>query len=199
MTEPAKPSDDEPTSRVGRRFLHRYSAFLSSFVIGIAGLVATSIWQYRQSEIAQQQAESQQKVAETQAENQWRIERAEILAKNLSVLSAQGPDSVEQRYGVLLSLTRGNILDPELAVSYALELGKDNPDYMESVLANTADKDYHRLSRSYIAVVRGEVRHRAQRVGLRQRQAGEALGRRSRSSSPTRRRRRRRKDSRGRW
>src|SRR4051794_38260803 len=140
---------DEETSRVGR-FIMKYHTFLSSFVIGAAGLVATSIWQYRQSETARRAAESQQKVAETQAENQWRIERAEILAKNLSVLAAQGPGSVEQRYGVLLSLARGQILDPELAVSYALELGKDNPDYMQSVLANTAGKDYNRLSRAYV-------------------------------------------------
>jgi hypothetical protein len=140
---------DKDTSKFGR-FIMKYHTFLSSFVIGAAGLVATSIWQYRQSEVAKKQAESQQKVAETQADNQWRIERAEILAKNLSVLSAQGPGSVEQRYGVLLSLARGNILDPELAVSYALELGKDNPDYMQSVLANTAGKDYHRLSRAYV-------------------------------------------------
>ena len=145
--EEAKP--DENTSKLGR-FIMKYHTFLSSFVIGAAGLIATSIWQYRQSVIAAHSAESQQKVAETQADNQWRIERAEILAKNLPVLAAQGPGSVEQRYGVLLSLARGNILDPELAVSYALELGKDNPDYMESVLANTAGKDYHRLSRSYI-------------------------------------------------
>jgi hypothetical protein len=140
---------DQATSKVGR-FIMKYHTFLSSFVIGAAGLVATSIWQYRQSEVAKRSAESQQKVAETQADNQWRIERAEILAKNLQVLSAQGPGSVEQRYGVLLSLARGNILDPELAVSYALELGKDNPDYMQSVLSNTAGKDYHRLSRAYI-------------------------------------------------
>ena len=51
---------------------------------------------------------------------------------------------------MLLSLARGNILDPELAVSYALELGKENADYMQSVLANTAGKDYNRLSRAYI-------------------------------------------------
>jgi len=140
---------DGETSKVGR-FIMKYHTFLSSFVIGAAGLVATSIWQYRQGQVAKHQAESQEKVAETQAENQWRIERAEILAKNLSILSAQGPGSVEQRYGVLLSLARGNILDPELAVSYALELGKDNPDYMASVLANTAGKDYHRLARSYV-------------------------------------------------
>jgi len=145
--EETKP--DEETGKIGR-FIMKYHTFLSSFVIGAAGLVATSIWQYRQGQVAKHQAESQERVAETQAENQWRIERAEILAKNLSVLSAQGPGSVEQRYGVLLSLARGNILDPELAVSYALELGKDNPDYMESVLANTAGKDYHRLSRSYV-------------------------------------------------
>ncbi|MGZ3425088.1 MAG: hypothetical protein ACXVCV_00500 [Polyangia bacterium] len=150
--KPAEGNENVPdanTSKVGR-FIMKYHTFLSSFVIGAAGLVATSIWQYRQSETARRSAEAQQKVAETQADNQWRIERAEILAKNLSVLSAQGPGSVEQRYGVLLSLARGNILDPELAVSYALELGKDNPDYMQSVLANTAGKDYHRLSRAYV-------------------------------------------------
>ena len=151
-TRPAEGDETSPpadTSKLGR-FIMKYHTFLSSFVIGAAGLVATSIWQYRQSEIAKKQAESQQKVAETQAENQWRIERAEILAKNLSVLSATGPGSVEQRYGVLLSLARGDILDPELAVSYALELGKENPDYMQSVLANTAGKDYHRLARAYV-------------------------------------------------
>ena len=166
---------DQETSKVGR-FIMKYHTFLSSFVIGAAGLVATSIWQYRQSEIAKESAESQQKVAETQAENQWRIERAEILAKNLSVLSAQGPGSVEQRFGVLLSLARGNILDPELAVSYALELGKENPDYMESVLANTAGKDYHRLSRAY--VLSCEERYGIARnvADLLQRQAGGALG-----------------------
>src|ERR1700739_362841 len=87
---------DKETSKLGR-FIMKYHTFLSSFVIGAAGLVATSIWQYRQSEVAQRSAESQQHVAETQADNQWRIERAEILAKNLSVLSAQGPGSVEQR------------------------------------------------------------------------------------------------------
>src|SRR6476620_10674064 len=107
--EEDKPTTDDETkeedTRVGR-FITKYSAFLSSFVIGAAGLVATSIWQYRQSEVAKRSAEAQQKVAETQAENQWRIERAEILAKNLSVLSAQGPGSIEQRYGVLLSLAR---------------------------------------------------------------------------------------------
>ncbi len=136
------------TSRLGR-FIQKYHTFLSSFVIGAAGLIATSIWQYRQSETQRRQAESQQKVAETQADNSWKIERAEILAKNLQVLASTGPGTVEQRYGVLLSLARGNILDPELAVSYALELGKDNPEYMQSVLANTAGKDYQRLLRAF--------------------------------------------------
>lgn len=140
---------DEETSKVGK-FIQKYHTFLSSFVIGAAGLVATSIWQYRQSEVSRRQAESQQKVAETQAANSWKIERAEILAKNLQTLASQGPGNVEQRYGVLLSLTRGNILDPELAVSYALELGKDNPEYMRSVLANTTGKDYSRLSHAFV-------------------------------------------------
>lgn len=135
-------------SRVGS-FIQTYHSFLSSFVIGAAGLVATSIWQYRQSETAFRQAESQQQIAKTQADNNWRIERAEILSKNLDVLAASGPETVERRYGVLLSLTRGSILDPELAVSYALELGKDSPSYMKSVLLSTADKSYARLASSY--------------------------------------------------
>src|SRR5690348_7957494 len=104
----ASEQSPEDESRIGR-FITKYHTFLSSFVIGAAGLIATSIWQYRQSETARRQAESQQRVAETQAANQWRIERAEILAKNLQVLASQGPGSVEQRYGVLLSLARGDI------------------------------------------------------------------------------------------
>jgi len=151
-TDEKSPADgeepEEKPTRVGK-FIQKYSAFLSSFVIGAAGLIATSIWQYKQSEIARRQAESQQKVAETQAENQWRIERAKILAANLQVLASHGGGTADQRYGVLLSLTRGAILDPELAVSYALELGKDNPDYMKSVLASTADKDYTQLAHAF--------------------------------------------------
>jgi hypothetical protein len=138
---------DQP-SRLGK-FIQTYHSFLSTFVIGAAGLIATSTWQFKQSEIARSQADSQQQIAKTQAENSWRIERAEILSKNLQVLASTGETTVEQRYGVLLSLTRGNILDPELAVSYALELGKDNADYMESVLANTAGKSYARLASAF--------------------------------------------------
>jgi len=143
--------DEQPKARpspVGT-FIQTYSSFLSTFVIGAAGLVATSIWQYRQSEIALRQAESQQRIAVTQADNNWRIERAEILSKNLAVLSSSGQETVEQRYGVLLSLTRGSILDPELAVSYALELGKESPTYMRSVLASTTDKSYSRLANTF--------------------------------------------------
>jgi hypothetical protein len=138
---------DRP-SRVGK-FIQTYHSFLSTFVIGAAGLVATSIWQYKQSEIAKHQAESQQRIATTQAENSWRIERAEILSKNLQVLASSGGNTIEQRYGVLLSLTRGNIMDPELTVSYALELGKENAEYMVSVLANTVDKSYARLATAF--------------------------------------------------
>jgi hypothetical protein len=143
-------SGDAPLrpSRLGH-FIQTYSGFLSSFVIGVAGLVATSIWQYRQSQTAERQATSEQAIARTKAENDWRIARAEILAKNLSVLSSQAPDTADQRFGVLLSLTRGSILDPELAVSYALELGKVNPDYMRSVLASTADKNYSQLAHAF--------------------------------------------------
>jgi hypothetical protein len=146
-TQPKNDNQFRP-SRFGQ-FIQTYHTFLSTFVIGAAGLIATSIWQYKQSDIARWQAQAQQRIAVTQAENNWRIERAEILSKNLQVLAASGQDSVEQRYGVLLSLTRGNIIDPELAVSYALELGKDNADYMRSVLASTADKSYARLASAF--------------------------------------------------
>jgi len=155
---PGKPPEGKPDgksdeahlrpSRLGH-FIQTYSGFLSSFVIGVAGLVATSIWQYRQSQTAERQAASEQAIARTKAENDWRIARAEILAKNLSVLSSQAPDTADQRFGVLLSLTRGSILDPELAVSYALELGKVNPDYMRSVLSSTADKNYTQLAHAF--------------------------------------------------
>jgi hypothetical protein len=144
--EPAK--DAEPPSRFGR-FLQKYATLLSSTVLGIAGLAATSIWQFRQAATAQQQAASQQRVAEAAATNSWKIERADILSKNIGTLAGNGSDTVEQRYGVLLSLTRGNLIDPELAVSYALELGKDNPDDMVSVMSNVTPKDYSRLARAF--------------------------------------------------
>lgn len=147
-SEPRKSLTMVATSKIGQ-FIQTYHSFMSSFVIGAAGLIATSIWQYRNAETARQQAESQQKIAVTQAENSWRIQRAEILSKNVSVLSSSGEGTVEQRYGVLLSLTRGNLLDPELAVSYALELGKHNADYMRSVLANVSDKSYGRLAGAF--------------------------------------------------
>jgi hypothetical protein len=140
-------SDEQPlhkTTKFGH-FIQTYSSFLSSFVIGVAGLIATSVWQYRQSQTAEQQAISEQAIAKTKADNDWRITRADILSKNLDVLSKQGPGTADQRFGVLLSLTRGAIIDPELAVSYALELGKDNPTYMRSVLESTANKNYTQL------------------------------------------------------
>ena len=80
------------------RFIQTYHGFLSSFVIGVAGLVATSIWQYRQSKTAGEQARSEQAIARTKADNDWRIARAEILSKNLNVLATQGPGSADQRF-----------------------------------------------------------------------------------------------------
>ncbi len=143
-----KPAPEDKPTRLGK-FIQTYHAFLSSFVIGVAGLVATSIWQYRQSQIAAQQARSEQSIAQTKAENDWRIARAEILSKNLNVLSGQGPGSADQKFGVLLSLTRGAIIDPELAVSYAMELGKQNPTYMRTVLEATAQKNYEQLAQGF--------------------------------------------------
>ncbi|HEX7599584.1 MAG TPA: hypothetical protein VF518_15310, partial [Polyangia bacterium] len=143
---PASPPHE--TSRLGR-FIQNYSGFLSSFVIGVAGLVATSIWQFRQAKNAEHQQASELTIARTKADNDWRIARAEILAKNLSVLTQQGPQSADQRFGVLLSLTRGNILDPELAISYALELGRDKPTYMRAVLSATGNKSYTQLEQAF--------------------------------------------------
>lgn len=147
-SQPNKNSAEPRSSKLGQ-FIQAYSAFLSSFVIGVAGLVATSIWQYRQSEIAQAQAASDQAITKAKADNEWRIARADILAKNLDVLSAQGQNTADRRFGVLLSLTRADILDPELAVSYALELGKDNATYMRLVLANTHSKSYVQLAQAF--------------------------------------------------
>jgi hypothetical protein len=147
MAETPTAAHDNP-SRLGR-FIQNYSGFLSSFVIGVAGLVATSIWQFRQAQNAERQQASEQAIARTKADNDWRIARAEILGKNLSVLSQQGPQTADQRFGVLLSLSRGNILDPELAVSYALELGRDNPTYMRVVLAGTTNKNYTQLEQAF--------------------------------------------------
>jgi hypothetical protein len=131
------------------KFLQEYHGPLSTLFLGLAGLVATSIWQYRQSVTAAQQAKSEQAIARTKADNDWRIARAEILSKNLNILSTQGPQTADQRFGVLLSLTRGAILDPELAVSYALELGKDNASYMRAVLEATAEKNYSQLAQAF--------------------------------------------------
>jgi len=131
------------------RFIQTYSTFLSTFIIGVAGLVATSIWQYRQGEISRTQAEAQTEMAREKARSDWRIARAEILAKNLDVLSTQKPETADKRFGVLLSLTRGDMIDAELAVSYALELGKDSPLYMRTILSSTKDKNYHQLARAF--------------------------------------------------
>jgi len=131
------------------KFIQEYHGALSTLFLGLAGLVATSIWQYRQSITAAAQAKSEQAIARTKADNDWRIARAEILSKNLNVLSTQGPQTADQRFGVLLSLTRGAILDPELAVSYALELGKDNPGYMRAVLEATEQKNYSQLAQAF--------------------------------------------------
>jgi hypothetical protein len=144
-------TDENPqhkTSKFGH-FIQTYSSFLSTFVLSVVGLLVTSVWQYRQSKTAEQSALSEQAIAKTKADNDWRITRADILSKNINVLSTQGPGTADQRFGVLLSLTRGSIIDPELAVSYALELGKDNPSYMRSVLESTVNKNYEQLAQGF--------------------------------------------------
>ncbi|HRI52465.1 MAG TPA: hypothetical protein PLW65_20010 [Pseudomonadota bacterium] len=134
------------------KFISTNSSFFSSFVIGLAGIVATSTYQCNQSKLAERQADLQARMAREQADNTWKVERAKILSQNLQTLTARGGDTVEQRYGVLLSLSRGQILDPDVSMSYALELGRDNPEYMRSVLTNIEHKDeayYRRLLAAY--------------------------------------------------
>jgi hypothetical protein len=142
-------SSPKPEHSAFARFIQTYSTFLSTFVIGVAGLVATSIWQYRQGEISRTQAEAQTEMSREKARSDWRIARAEILAKNLDVLSTTGATTADKRFGVLLSLTRGDMIDAELAVSYALELGKDSPLYMRTILGSTKEKNYHQLARAF--------------------------------------------------
>jgi hypothetical protein len=148
MSEPSKPEHGEPPSGFAK-FIQTYSTFLSTFVIGVAGLVATSIWQYRQGEISRQQADAQTEMSREKARSDWRIARAEILAKNLDVLSSAKPDTADKRFGVLLSLTRGDMIDAELAISYALELGKVSAQYMRTILISTKDKNYDQLARAF--------------------------------------------------
>ena len=119
-------SEKKQPSRVGS-FIQTYHSFLSSFVIGAAGLVATSIWQYRQSEISGKQAESQQQIAKAQADNNWRIERAEILSKNLDVLSASGPADGRAALRRLLSLRGGTSWIPNSRSPTRWNSGKDSP------------------------------------------------------------------------
>jgi hypothetical protein len=134
------------------KFISTNSSFFSSFVIGLAGILATSTYQCNQNKLAERQADLQARMAREQADNTWKVERAKILSQNLQTLTARGGDTVEQRYGVLLSLSRGQILDPDVSMSYALELGRDNPEYMRSVLTNIDHKDeayYRRLLAAY--------------------------------------------------
>jgi len=158
--EPDKPKQAAPAAAppetlrtsVGK-LIRENTQFLSSVVIGGAGLIATSLHQCSTADLARRQSQWQRRMEVERSNNAWRIERAKILADNLRTLTQRGGDTAEQRYGVLLSLTRGKIIERDLAVSYALELGKDSPEDMRSVLLNIEDKDipyYKRLIDAYV-------------------------------------------------
>src|SRR5262249_2626281 len=111
------PPDAPPPPHLGKLhklglFIEKYSTFVSSFVLGLAGLIATALYQNNQTKIAQKAAEAQIAVSQNDAETKWKIARAEILAKNLNVLIDKKPETTDTRYGVLLSLTREDVLDP---------------------------------------------------------------------------------------
>lgn len=150
--EPVQEAQRRPSFGLGQ-FIRENTQFLSSVVIGGAGLIATSVHQWSNSDLARRQSEWQRHMEIERSNNAWRIERAKILADNLRTLTQRGGDTAEQRYGVLLSLTRGRIIERDLAVSYALELGKDSPEDMRSVLHNIEDKDLHYYKRLVDAYV----------------------------------------------
>ncbi len=155
--------DGAPPSKF-REFVTHYHSFIQTVVIGLGGILATVAYQAKQSQIAEEQALAQIKNTEITTNNQWRIERAEVLSKNLQVLSGNGDNTVE-RYGVLLSLTRGEILDPELAVSYALQLGERNTEYMRSVLLNINDRE-HKYTKPYDELLHNYFPSCLQRFGV---------------------------------
>jgi hypothetical protein len=140
------PPPQHPTHKLGA-FIEKYSTFLSSFVLGLAGLVGTALYQSQQTKIAQKQADAQIAVSQNQAITQWKIARAEILSKNLQVLIDKKPETIDQRYGVLLSLTREDVLDPELAMSYAFDLA--NADYIKSVILNITTKNWAQIFNNF--------------------------------------------------
>ena len=152
-TDPAAPSAaPPPPEHQGKLhklglFIEKYSTFVSTFVLGLAGLLATALYQQQQTKIAQKNAEAAMAAAQTDAETKWKIARAEILAKNLDLLLDKKPDTVDQRYGVLLSLTREDVLDPELAMSYAFNLG--NAEYITSVIVNIQHKSWAQIFHNF--------------------------------------------------
>jgi len=149
-TEPAA-SDAPPPQPRGihklGQFIEKYSTFLSSFILGLAGLIATALYQNQNTKIAQKQAEAQIAISQNDAETKWKIARAEILGKNLNLLLDKNPDTTDQRYGVLLSLTREDVLDPELAMSYAFDL--NNAEYITSVILNIQHKSWAQIFHNF--------------------------------------------------
>jgi hypothetical protein len=150
-TEPAPAADAPPPQAHGIHkiglFIEKYSTFLSSFILGLAGLIATALYQNQNTKISQKQAEAQIAVSQNDAEVRWKIARAEILGKNLNLLLDKKPETTDQRYGVLLSLTREDVLDPELAMSYAFDL--DNAEYISSVILNIQHKSWAQIFHNF--------------------------------------------------
>jgi len=148
------------TSKLGR-FIMRYHTFLSSFVIGVAGLIATSIWQFRQSETTRTRPGAAEGRRDRRGE-QLEITRAEYPVEELGCSRRPA-----RRQRAVAALRRAAVADPrrdhrsELAVSYALELGKDSADDMTSVLANTKAQGLRPARARVLAVVRKRSTHHA--------------------------------------
>src|SRR5260370_17902182 len=93
---------EENASRLGK-FIQTYHGFLSSFVIGAAGLIATTIWQYRQAGGTARQTKTHQQIAQKQTYNTRKNEHAGILPNNPESHSAPGAGHRQQPCPVLLS------------------------------------------------------------------------------------------------
>src|SRR5690242_17841139 len=144
-TEPPKDAPAPPPQGIHKlgHFIEKYSTFLSTFVLGIAGLAGTALYQSQNTKIEQRKAEAAIASAQSAADTQWKIARAEILSKNLQVLLDKKPETADTRYGVLLSLTREDVLDPELAMSYAFDL--NNAEYITSVILSIQHKSWAQI------------------------------------------------------
>jgi len=151
-----------PSAAWGDSF-QNYSGFSPASSSDVAGLVATSIWQFARPRTLSASRPVSKHRAHQRPTNDWRIARAEILGKNLSVLRSRGRQTADQRFGVLLSAAPGEIHPrPELAVFLRAGIGPRQSDYMVCTGWDRPTKNYTQLEQAFgpdlHAAARGEKR-----------------------------------------